>query len=98
MAVLDPTQRQYRLTVRQEVISINSRGESVVLEGSVRVSNKCCLDCSLRFNMSRVGLLFHLTPISFHISIANLDDLVAKCSSNLFKSLVSCLPVGIVNS
>ena len=43
--------------------------------------------------MSCFSLLLQHAPLSFDFSLANFNDLVAKCSSNLFKSLVSRLPV-----
>jgi hypothetical protein len=43
--------------------------------------------------MSRAGLLLQHTRLGLHFSLANFDNLVTKCSSNLLEGLVPCLPV-----
>jgi hypothetical protein len=62
------------------------------------VYGSTCSYIRLRFDMSCVGLFFLFARLSLHLSIANFNNLVAKCSSNLFESLVSCLPIEGVNT
>jgi len=51
-----------------------------------------------RFNVPCVGLFFLFARLSLHFSIPNFDNLVAKCSSNLFESLMPCFPAEGVNT
>jgi hypothetical protein len=56
-----------------------------------------CLDIRFRLDVSCASLLLQHDALCLHLSLANFNDLVAKCSSDLFKSLVSCLPADGVN-
>jgi hypothetical protein len=61
-------------------------------------SQRRCLDIRFPLDVSCASLLFQHVALGLHLSLANFDDLVSKCSSDLFKSLVSCLTVVRVNT
>lgn len=99
MIAKDQASRQVRLPARKKVVANAAiNGDTSVADPVCYRSTRKCLDVRLRLNMSCFGLLLQHAPLSFHLSLANLNDLVTKCSSDLFKRLMSRLPMYRVNT
>jgi hypothetical protein len=98
MCLRHPMSRQVRVLVRQSLVAINAIDGSRPRLGRFRTSpQRRCLDIRFRLDVSCASLLLQHAALCLHLSLANFNDLVAKCSSDLFKSLVSCLPADGVN-
>jgi hypothetical protein len=98
MCLRHPMSRQVRVLVRQSLVAINAINGSRPRLGRFRtIPKRRCLDVLFSLDVSCASLLLQDAALCLHLSLANFNNLVAKRSSDLLKSLVPCLPADGVN-